>query len=108
MTVSETNIEASEQCFEVASSEIRSGNLEKAEKLLNRAINLYPKNTKAEALLTKLKSGAFDKTSTTDSSTTGSETRRRPTATAAKKPEAPKLGEDYTQEQLDMVTKLKK
>jgi hypothetical protein len=30
------NIEASEQCVDVASREIGSGNLEKAEKLLNK------------------------------------------------------------------------
>lgn len=108
MTVNEANIEASEQCFDAAGTSIRNGDLEKAEKFLNKAIKLYPKNTKAEALLTKLKSGAFEKTSTTDSSTAGTEARRRPAAAAAKKSEAPKLGEDYTQDQLDMVTKLKK
>lgn len=35
------NIEASEQCVEVASKEIGLGNNEKAEKLLNKVRKLY-------------------------------------------------------------------
>lgn len=39
------NIEASEQCVDVASREIGSGNLEKAEKLLNKVSEkIYEKN----------------------------------------------------------------
>lgn len=105
MTVIEGNIDASEQCYDSASCEIRNGNLEKAEKLLNRALKLYPKNSKAEALLLKLQKGAFDKMSASDSS---SAARKRSSATSTKKADEPKLGEDYTQEHVDVVTNLKK
>lgn len=105
MTVIEGNVDASEQCYDLASTYIRSGNFEKAEKLLDKAIKLYPSNSKAATLLSKLKAGDFAKSSNTSSSTDGVP-RRRPTT--APKAEEPKLGEDYTQEQLEMVTKLKK
>jgi tetratricopeptide (TPR) repeat protein len=106
MTVIEGNTDASDQCYDLASREIRAGNFEKAEKLLNKALKLYPSNKRAELLLEKLKAGDFNKSS---ASPTGSDNsaRRRPT-TAPPKPEEPKLGEDYTAQQLEMVTKLKK
>lgn len=107
MTVIEGNVDASDQCYDLASKEIRGGNLEKAEKLLTKAINLYPKNLKAEALLSKLKSGAFDTRPTSNATSTDGIPRKRP-STAPKKPDEPKLGEDYTQDQLDIVTKLKR
>lgn len=103
MTVIEGNIDASEQCYDSASCEIRNGNLEKAEKLLTRALKLYPKNAKAEALLLKLQKGAFDKINSSEPTT-----RKRSSATSTKKPDEAKLGEDYTQEHLDVVTNLKK
>jgi tetratricopeptide (TPR) repeat protein len=106
MTVIEGNVDASDQCYDLASREIRAGNFEKAEKLLNKALKLYPKNSRAETLLGKLKAGDFAKTNSSGSSSDGVP-RRRPT-TAPAKPEEPKLGEDYTAEQLEMVTKLKK
>jgi hypothetical protein len=111
MTIIEGNIDASEQCVEVASREIQNGNLEKAEKLLLKALKLYPTNRKAEIILEKLKAGKFNpKTPTSNgnstSSTDGAHQRRRPTT--APKPEEPKLGEDYTQEQLVTVQKIKK
>ena len=106
MTVIEGNIDASEQCYDLASREIRAGNLEKAEKLLTKALKMYPKNSRAEILLSKLKAGDFAKSSPNGSSSE-SVPRRRP-ATTPLTPEEPKLGEDYTQDQLEIVTKLKK
>lgn len=111
MTIIEGNIDASEQCVDLASREISNGNLEKAEKLLVKAIKLYPNNKKAQLILEKLKDGKFNpKPSATghssSSSSDGMHQRRRPTT--APKADDPKLGEDYTQEQLEMVQKLKK
>lgn len=105
MTVIEGNVDASEQCYDIASQNIRSGNFEKAEKLLTKALKLCPSNRKAETLLTKLRAGDFDSQKKSTSSSPDGAPRRRP---AAAKPDEPKLGEDYTQDQLEMVTKLKK
>lgn len=107
MTVIEGNVDASEQCYDLASQHIRSGNFEKAEKYLDKALKLCPSNTKAETLLMKLKAGDFDSSKKSKAPSPDGTTRRRP-PTAAAKPEEPKLGEDYTNEQLEMVTKLKK
>lgn len=56
--------------------------------------------------MANLKAGKFDKEKTTTSSSTTSDGihRRRP----APKVEEPKLGEDYTKEQKDIVDKIKK
>lgn len=109
MTVIEGNVDASDQCVDLASREIRGGNLEKAEKLLIKALKLYPKNETAARLLEKLKAGDFDKKTTTGShSTTSTDGAQRRRPHTAPKPEEPKLGEDYTQDQLEMVSKLKK
>lgn len=107
MTVIEGNIDASEQCYDLASQHIRSGNFEKAETYLNKALKLCPSNKKAETLLLKLKAGDFDSSKKSNTTSTDGIHRRRPPTSAAK-PEEPKLGEDYTAEQLEMVTKLKK
>lgn len=107
MTIIEGNVDASDQCYDLSSREIRSGNFEKAEKLLNKALKLYPSNKKAEILLQKLKNGDFDSQKKSNATSTDGINRRRP-ATSATKPEEPKLGEDYTSEQLEIVTKLKK
>ena len=106
MTVIEGNVDASEQCYDLASREIRNGNFEKAEKLLNKALKLCPSNKKSEILLQKLKAGDFDSQKKTNATTTDGIPRRRPGT--APKPEEPRLGEDYTSDQLEMVTKLKK
>jgi hypothetical protein len=110
MTIIEGNVDASEQCVDLASKEISNGNLEKAEKLLVKALKLYPSNKKAELILEKLKAGKFNEksksTNSAKTSTDGVHQRRRP-ATAPKH-EEPKLGEDYTQEQLETVQKIKK
>lgn len=105
MTVINANIDASEQCCDLAAREIRNGNFEKAEKLLNKALKLYPDNQKADILLEKIKRGDYNRTTSNAKSADGIP-RRRP-ATASK-PDEPKLGEDYTQDQLEMVSKLKK
>lgn len=104
MTIIEGNVDASEQCYDLASTYIRQGNFEKAEKLLEKALKLCPSNRKAETLQKKLKDGEFASHANTN---TDSAPRRRPT-TAPSKPEEPRLGEDYTSDQLEMVTKLKK
>lgn len=106
MTIIEGNIDASEQCYDLASEYIRSGNFEKAEKLLDKAMKLYPKNTKAKLLSDKLKAGDFTNRSSGKTPSPEGVPRRRPTT--APKPDEPKLGEDYTAEQLEMVSKLKK
>jgi DnaJ family protein B protein 12 len=110
MTIIEGNVDASEQCVDLASKEISNGNLEKAEKLLVKALKLYPSNKKAELILEKLKAGRFNDRSqakgTAKTTTDGLHQRRRPTT--APKVEEPKLGEDYTQEQLETVQKIKK
>lgn len=106
MTIIEGNVDASEQCYDIASQNIRAGNFDKAEKLLTKALKLYPSNKKAETLLTKLRAGDFDSQKKSSSSSPDGAPRRRPTTAA--KPEEPKLGEDYTHDQLEMVTKLKK
>lgn len=107
MTIIEGNVDASEQCYDLASTYIRQGNFEKAEKLLEKALKLYPSNKKAEILQKKLKDGEFANKANGNSTSSDSAPRRRPT-TAPSKPEEPKLGEDYTADQLEMVTKLKK
>lgn len=107
MTIIEGNVDASEQCYDLASTYIRSGNFEKAEKLLEKALKLCPSNKKAELLQQKLKAGDFSSRTSSNNTSTDGVPRRRP-ATAPTKPEEPKLGEDYTSEQLEMVTKLKK
>jgi hypothetical protein len=56
--------------------------------------------------LINLKAGKFEKEKSTSSSTTTDGVRRRPTT--APKPEEPKLGEDYTKEQKEIVDKIKK
>lgn len=101
------DIDASEQCYDLAKREIANKNFVKAEKLLDKSLRLYPSNKQAEILLAKLKDGDFTKPSSSKSSSPDGVPRRRP-PTAPAKPEEPKLGEDYTQEQLDFVTKLKK
>ena len=110
MTIIEGNVDASEQCVDLASKEISNGNLEKAEKLLVKALKLCPSNKKAELILEKLKAGKFNDRSqakgTAKTTTDGIHQRRRPTS--APKVEEPKLGEDYTQEQLETVQKIKK
>lgn len=106
MTIIEGNVDASEQCYDLASTYIRSGNFEKAEKLLEKALKLCPSNKKAELLQSKLKAGDFSNRTSGNTSSDGAHQRRKPTS--APKPEEPKLGEDYTSEQLEMVTKLKK
>jgi hypothetical protein len=113
MTIIEGNVDASEQCVDLASREIANGNLEKAERLLIKGLKLCPTNRKAELILEKLKAGRFStKTSSSSSNGTGAagsdgmHQRRRPTT--APKPEEPKLGEDYTQEQMEIIQKIKK
>lgn len=106
MTIIEGNVDASEQCYDLASTYIRNGNFEKAEKLLEKALKLCPSNKKAEQLQLKLKAGDFANRTSGNASSDGVP-RRRP-ATAPTKPDEPKLGEDYTSDQLEMVTKLKK
>lgn len=101
------DIDGSEQYYDRASSEIRSGNLKKAEESLNKAIKLYPSNSKAKTLLEQLQAGKFSNGTSENSSSNEGGTRKRPT-TAPSKPAEPKLGEDFTQDQLEMVTKLKK
>lgn len=106
----EGNCDASDQCVDLASREISNGNLEKAEKLLLKGLKLYPKNRKAELILEKLKSGKFNTTKTSSSaSSNGNSTdgthRRRP---AAPKENEPKLGEDYNQDQIEIIHKIKK
>lgn len=100
------DIDASEQCYDLAKSEIRNRNFIKAEKLLDKSLRLYPSNKQAEILLAKLKAGDFAATAGSNSS--GSDGARRRPPTAPSKPEEPKLGEDYTQDQLELVTKFKK
>lgn len=110
MTIIEGNIDASEQCVDLASREIANGNLEKAEKLLVKALKLYPNNKKAALIYEKLKDGKFNERAEKaagKSSTDGIHHRRKP-ATAHKTDDSPKLGEDYTQEQLEIVQKIKR
>lgn len=100
MTVIEGNKDEAEKCIEVASREIKNGNLERAEKFLKKAETLYP-STQAKKLLSQLRSGSFASTKT-ESNATENVHRRRPTQ------EEPKLDVDYTKEQLEVVVKLKK
>lgn len=101
------NIDASEQCYDLAKAEIRIKNYAKAEKLLLKSLQLYPQNNSSQILLDKLKAGDFVNNTGSNSSSSDGVPRRRP-ATAPTKPDEPKLGEDYTQDQLEMVSKLKK
>lgn len=101
------DIDASEQCYDLAKNEIRNRNFIKAEKLLDKSLRLYPSNKQAEIMLAKLKAGDFAATPGSHSSGSDGAARRRP-PTAPSKPEEPKLGEDYTQDQLELVTKFKK
>lgn len=88
-----TAIAAAEQCFKTANAEISKGNLKKAEKLLTHAMRMDPNNFGIEELLIKLRSGAFDKTTTS--------------ADGIRKPAMPKNeskgGQDYTAEQMRIV-----
>lgn len=69
-------------------------------------MSLNPENQKAAKILLNLKAGKFDKEKSTTSSSSSEGVRRRPAT--APKVEEPKLGEDYTKEQKDVVDRIKK
>ncbi|XP_055607036.1 dnaJ homolog subfamily B member 14-like [Uranotaenia lowii] len=98
------NKEAAEDCVEKAVSYLSEGKIEKAEKLLNKSINLHP-TKRAEELLEKIKCGAYTKRSGSGN-TSDEGVRQRATAGAAKAESASEA--DYTPEQLEAVKRIKK
>ncbi|XP_055596700.1 uncharacterized protein LOC129746835 [Uranotaenia lowii] len=74
------NKDEARRCFELARSAFNEGNMEKAQKLAEKSIKLYPLK-EAEDLLRLIKSASDRK----------------------EKVKKPKLGVDYTQDQLDLV-----
>jgi DnaJ family protein B protein 12 len=105
MTVIEGNKDESDRCIEIAITALKAGNFEKAERFLHKADNLYP-SQKAKNLISQLKAGAFAKFEKKDhehKETSGPRKRNVP-----EKPEEPKLGVDYTSDQVEIVHKIKK
>lgn len=108
MTVIEGNKDESDKCIEIALSALKLGNIDRAEKFLRKADSLYP-NQKAKNLLAQIRSGAFSSSSSSEKkdkpSTESTGPRKR---TVPEKPDEPKLNVDYTSDQLEFVSKIKK
>lgn len=101
MTIIEGNRDEADKCIEIALNALKQGNVERGEKFLNKAETLYP-TQKAKDILNRLKAGGYTTSAPKEAE---SAPRRR---NVAEKPEEPKLDVDYTKDQLEMVTKLKK
>lgn len=101
------NREAAEECVEKAVSYLSEGKIEKAEKLLNKSLNLHP-TKRAEELLEKIKCGAYTKRASSGN-VSDDGLRQRATAGAAGTAKADSGSEaEYTAEQLEAVKRIKK
>lgn len=98
----EVNKDESKHCIEIAVAAFRAGNIERALKFLEKSRRLYP-TKEAEELLRRVRNAGSTRNGTEDSTT-----RRRTVNKDAEKPQEPKLHVDYTQEQLDVVRRIKK
>jgi DnaJ family protein B protein 12 len=107
MTVIHGNKDESDRCIEIAVSALKAGNIERAEKFLNKADNLYP-SQKAKNLLAQIKAGAFSKFEKKENSPEPKEPTGPRKRTVPEKPEEHKLGVDYTSDQVEIVHKIKK
>lgn len=96
----EANKPESNRCIEIAISAISVGNIERAEKFLRKAEQLYP-SQRAKELLVRLKSHPANNSTKSDN---GSARRR---TVPQEQPSEPATA-DYTKEQLDMVKNIKK
>ncbi|XP_058823812.1 dnaJ homolog subfamily B member 14-like [Topomyia yanbarensis] len=105
----EVNKDESKRCIDIAVTAFRAGNVEKAEKFLEKSLRLYP-TKEAEVLLRRIRN-ATSGAGAAKSGTTRSEestARRRAANRENEKPQEPKLNVDYTQEQLDVVKRIQK
>lgn len=98
----EANKHESNRCIDIAITALSSGNLERAEKFLRKAENLYP-SQRAKELLIRIKSHPASNNST--KSDNGSARKR--TVPSQEQPSEPATA-DYTKEQLEMVKNIKK
>ncbi|XP_049300933.1 dnaJ homolog subfamily B member 14-like [Anopheles funestus] len=108
----EVNKDEAKRCIELATSFMKVGNMEKAEKLLKKSQSLYPLS-QAEELLKRVKAaGSKPNTAhaggTGGTSNGGSSARKRPVHREEEKPAEPKLNVDYTQEQANAVKRVQK
>ncbi|XP_058452508.1 dnaJ homolog subfamily B member 14-like [Malaya genurostris] len=99
----EVNKEEAQRCITIAIAAVKIGNVERAEKFLQKSIKLYP-TKEAEILLSRVRNANSAKSA---SGRTEEPTRRRPMNKENEKPQEPKLNIDYTQEQLDVVKRVK-
>ncbi|XP_055547825.1 dnaJ homolog subfamily B member 12-like [Wyeomyia smithii] len=99
----EVNKDESKRCVEIALAAFSAGNVEKALKFLEKSQKLYP-TKEAEDLLRRVRNAGSTRTGTEESTTT----RRRTLNKDTEKPQEPKLNVDYTQDQLEVVRRLKK
>ncbi|XP_037050350.1 dnaJ homolog subfamily B member 12-like [Bradysia coprophila] len=94
----EVNKDEAERCIQIAIDALKSGHVERSEKFLRKAENLYP-TQRAKDLLSQLHN---TKNSTTDSNARN----RRPNVKTTK--DVPSEPSDYTQAQVDMVSRIKR
>lgn len=105
MTVIHGNKDESDRCIEIAVAALKTGNLERAEKFLNKADNLYP-SQKAKNLIAQIRAGAFSKFEKKEQETTEPTGPRK--RAVPEKQEEPKLGVDFTSDHVEIVSKIKK
>ncbi|XP_053695124.1 dnaJ homolog subfamily B member 14-like [Sabethes cyaneus] len=99
----EVNKDESRRCIEIAVAAFRAGNVEKAQKFLEKSQRLYP-TKEAEELLRRVRNVGSTRTGGTEESTA----RRRTLNKDGEKSQEPKLNVDYTPEQLEAVRRIKR
>lgn len=97
----EANKHESNRCIDIAITSLSSGNLERAEKFLRKAENLYP-SQRAKELLVRIKSHPASNSTRSDNGSA-----RKRTVPPQEQPSEPATA-DYTKEQLEMVKNIKK
>lgn len=103
----EVNKDEAQRCIDIALAAFKAGNLDKAQKFVDKSKRLFPMKA-ADDLQRLIQSASSSSSSSRQEESTGP--RRRPAAANKEneKPQEPKLNVDYTQEQLDVVKRLKK
>lgn len=102
----EVNKDEAQRCIDIALLAFKAGNLDKARKFVDKSKRLFPMKA-ADDLQRLIQSASSGPSSARQEDNAGP--RRRPTANKEnEKPQEPKLNVDYTQEQLDVVKRLKK
>lgn len=96
----EVNKDEAERCIDIATEALKTGNITRAEKFLNKAENLYP-SQRAKDLLQRLKTSGH-KNSSSDAGP-----RKRAGATQPDKSASPEPKE-YSKDQLELCRKIKR